>query len=95
MRIWRARLARHLRNIGLDGNCSRHKHPGEEIIYVLEGSLEYQIDGMPAKTFNAGEALIVPAETVHAVRNVGEGNGAELATYVIEKGKPFIVLAED
>jgi quercetin dioxygenase-like cupin family protein len=74
----------------------RHKHPGEEIIYVLEGSLEYQIDGMPAaKTYNAGEALIVPAETIHAVRNVGAGNGAELATYVIEKGKPFIVLAED
>jgi quercetin dioxygenase-like cupin family protein len=73
----------------------RHKHPGEEIIYVLEGSLGYQIDGMPTKIYNAGEALIVPAETVHAVRNVGEGNGAELATYVIEKGKPFIVLAED
>jgi quercetin dioxygenase-like cupin family protein len=73
----------------------RHKHPGEEIIYVLEGSLEYQIDGMPAKTYNAGEALIVPAETVHAVRNAGEGNGAELATYVIERGKPFIVLAEE
>jgi quercetin dioxygenase-like cupin family protein len=73
----------------------RHKHPGEEIIYVLEGSLEYQIDGMPPKTYNAGEALIVPAETVHAVRNVGEGNGAELATYVIEKDKPFIVLADD
>ena len=73
----------------------KHFHPGEEIIYVLEGSLEYQIDGMAAKTYNAGEASIVPAETVHAVRNVGEGNGAELATYVIEKGKPFIVLAED
>jgi quercetin dioxygenase-like cupin family protein len=73
----------------------RHKHPGGEIIYVLEGSLEYQIDGMPPKTYNAGEALIVPAETVHAVRNAGEGNGAELATYVIEKGKPFIVLADD
>ena len=56
----------------------RHKHPGEEIIYVLQGTLEYQIDGMPAKTYNAGEALIVPAETVHAVRNAGEGNGAEL-----------------
>jgi quercetin dioxygenase-like cupin family protein len=50
---------------------------------------------MPAKSYNAGEALIVPAETVHAVRNVGEGKGAELATYVIEKGKAFIVLAED
>jgi hypothetical protein len=39
--------------------------------------------------------LIVPAETVHAIRNVGEGNGAELATFVIEKGKLFIILADD
>ena len=36
------------------------KHPGEDI-YVLEGSLEYQIDGQPPKTFNAGDALTVPA----------------------------------
>jgi hypothetical protein len=31
-----------------------------------------------------------PAEAVHAVRNVGDGNAAELATYVVEKGKPLI-----
>jgi quercetin dioxygenase-like cupin family protein len=72
----------------------RHKHPGEEIIYVLEGMLEYAIDGQPPKTYSAGEALMVPAETVHSVRNVGSGNAAELATYVVEKGKPFIVLVE-
>jgi quercetin dioxygenase-like cupin family protein len=68
----------------------RHKHPGEEIIYVLEGSLEYQIDGSEPRTYSAGEALTVPAETVHSVH----GNGSELATYVVEKGKPFIVLAD-
>jgi quercetin dioxygenase-like cupin family protein len=28
-----------------DSPTIRHFHPGEEIIYVLEGSLEYQIDG--------------------------------------------------
>jgi quercetin dioxygenase-like cupin family protein len=72
----------------------RHKHPGEEIIYVLEGMLEYAIDGHPPKTYSAGEALMVPAETVHSVRNVGNATAAELATYVVEKGKPFIVLAE-
>jgi quercetin dioxygenase-like cupin family protein len=72
----------------------KHKHPGEEIIYILEGSLEYQIDGQPAKTYNAGEALMVPAETVHSVRNVGDGNAAELATYVVEKGKPFLVVVD-
>ena len=30
------------------------------------------------------------AETVHSVRNVGDGTAAELATYVVEKGKPFL-----
>jgi len=69
----------------------RHKHPGEEVIYVLEGTLEYDIDGQGQITVTAGEALMVPAETVHAVSNAGSGNAAELATYVVEKGKPLIV----
>jgi quercetin dioxygenase-like cupin family protein len=51
----------------------RHTHLGEEIIYVLEGSLEYQIDGQPAKMYNAGETLTVPAGVIHAVRNAGTG----------------------
>ena len=53
----------------------RHTHPGEEIIYVLEGSLEYQIDGQPTQVYNAGEALTVPAGVIHAVRNAGTGAG--------------------
>jgi quercetin dioxygenase-like cupin family protein len=81
-------------DIGLEAPLVKHTHPGEEIIYILEGSLEYQIEGQPPKTFNAGEALTVPAGVVHAVRNVGSGNAAELATYVVEKGKPLLTLAE-
>jgi quercetin dioxygenase-like cupin family protein len=72
----------------------RHKHPGEEIIYVLEGTLEYFIDGREPATFNPGEVLLVPPETVHSVRNIGGGNAAELATYIVEKGKPLLVLVE-
>lgn len=72
---------------------ARHTHPGEEIIYIFEGSLEYQIEGQTPKTFNAGEALTVPAGVIHAVRNAGSGNAAELATYVVEKGKPLLTLA--
>ena len=74
--------------------AARHKHPGEEIIYVLEGSLECHIDGQSPKVVSVGEALLVPAETVHAVKNVGTGNAAELATYVVEKGKPLVVLVD-
>jgi quercetin dioxygenase-like cupin family protein len=80
--------------IAREAPAFRHRHPGEEIIYVLEGSLEYQIDGEETRTYEAGDALVVPAERVHAVRNVGAGHAAELATYVVEKGKPFIVLVD-
>jgi quercetin dioxygenase-like cupin family protein len=74
----------------------RHKHPGEEVIYVLEGTLEYQIESDPPTTLNvkAGDALTIPPETVHAVRNVGSGKAAELATYIVEKGKPFLVAVD-
>ena len=81
-------------DIGPGEVAPRHRHPGEEIIYVLEGLLEYQIEGQPPETFNAGDALTVPAGVIHAVRNVGSGNAAELATYVVEKGKPLLTLAE-
>ena len=72
----------------------RHTHPGEEIIYVLEGTLEYQIGGKPPVTVKPGDVLFVPAGTVHAAKNVGRGTGAELATYVVEKGKPLITLVK-
>ena len=72
----------------------RHSHPGEEIAYVLEGSLEYKFDGNPPVTLKAGDALFIPAGTIHSAKNVGSGNGAELATYILEKGKPLVVLAK-
>ena len=70
----------------------KHTHPGEEIIYVLEGTLEYEIEGQPRRTVKPGDVLFVPAGAVHSARNLGSGNGAELATYVVEKGKPLITL---
>jgi quercetin dioxygenase-like cupin family protein len=72
----------------------RHSHPGEEIIYVLEGVLEYQLDGQPPVTLKAGDVLFIPAGVVHSAKNVGSGNGAELATYIVEKGKPLLTLAK-
>lgn len=69
----------------------RHTHPGEEIIYVLEGSLEYEVEGQGTVTLHAGEVLFIPAGTVHAAKNTSTGHAAELATYLVEKGKPLVV----
>ena len=75
---------------------SRHSHPGEEIIYVLEGApLEYEVEGKPPVTLKPGDVLFIPAGTIHAAKNVGSRKGAELATYIVEKGKPLLTEVSD
>jgi quercetin dioxygenase-like cupin family protein len=77
--------------IGPGVTSSRHTHPGEEIVYVLEGApLEYHLEGKPPVTLKPGGVLFIPAGTVHSAKNVGSGKGAELATYIVEKGKPLL-----
>jgi quercetin dioxygenase-like cupin family protein len=76
------------------GSIGKHTHPGEEIAYLLEGSLELQIEGQPPRTLKAGEAFFVPAGTVHAARNAGSGTAKVLATYVVEKGKPLAAMVK-
>ena len=72
----------------------KHTHPGEEIIYVLEGTLEYQLEDKPPVTLKAGDVLFIPAGTVHSARNPGSVTGSELATYIVEKGKPLLTLVK-
>jgi quercetin dioxygenase-like cupin family protein len=70
-----------------------HKHPGEEIIYVIEGTLEYELEGEGWVSLKAGDVLFVADGAVHAARNTGTVPAAELATYVLEKGKPLTTFA--
>jgi quercetin dioxygenase-like cupin family protein len=71
----------------------RHTHPGEEIIYGLEGDLEYEVAGKVVRV-GAGDVLFVPAGVPHVARNRGAGRGAELSTYVVEKGKPLLTVVD-
>jgi quercetin dioxygenase-like cupin family protein len=70
----------------------KHSHPGEEIIFVLEGTIEYDVEGKGPTTLRAGDVLFVPPGVFHGARNPGESTAAELATYVLEKGKPLVTL---
>jgi quercetin dioxygenase-like cupin family protein len=70
-----------------------HRHPGEEIIYVLSGTLEYQLQGQPPVRLGAGQVLFVPRGVFHSARNIGATPGSELATYVVEKGRPLVEFA--
>ena len=95
-RTWRTDLQRH--DLSVPGRevvqarvdfdpgatAPAHHHPGEEIIYVIEGVLEYRLEGQPPARLAAGEVLTIPFGTVHAVTNVGGGHAAELGTYFAE-----------
>jgi quercetin dioxygenase-like cupin family protein len=68
----------------------KHSHPGEEIIYVLEGSLEYQIEDKPPVTLKTGDVLFIPAGTIHA-RGTSAATRVGTWTYVVE-GKPCVLV---
>ena len=72
----------------------KHTHPGEEFGYLLEGTLELQVEGAPTRTLKAGDTFFVPAGTVHAARDTGAKGAKVLATYVVEKGKPLATLVK-
>ena len=67
----------------------RHMHPGEEFGYVLEGTLQLEIDGRPPQTFKTGDVFFVPAGVVHNGRNTGSVKTTLIGTYVVESGKPL------
>ena len=72
---------------------SRMCESRNEVDYA--GELEYEVEGKPPVTLKPGDVLFIPAGTVHAAKNVGNRKGAELATYIVEKGKPLLREAGD
>lgn len=69
----------------------RHTHPGVEIAHVLAGTIEYALDGKTV-VLKTGESLYIPEGVAHSARNVGAGNAAELATYLVARDKPAVVI---
>lgn len=69
----------------------KHSHPGVEIAYVLSGMVEYEMNGKTIQ-LKAGESLYIPAGASHSAKNIASGTSSELATYVVEKNAPIVVL---
>jgi quercetin dioxygenase-like cupin family protein len=74
-------------------SSGRHTHPGEEIGYLLEGSVAVELDGQ-TKTLKAGDVFAIPAGKVHAATNTGTAPATIVSTYIVEKGKPLATPAK-
>ena len=78
---------------GAGSTTGKHTHPGDEVSYVLEGTLTLDIDGMPSKPLKPGDAFIIPAGKIHNATAVG-GKAVVIANYIVEKGKPLTTPAQ-
>ena len=68
--------------------AGRHRHPGIEIGYILEGSVTLEHEGQPAKALKAGDSF-KNEPGVHNAKNTGTTPVRILAVYLVQKGKPL------
>jgi quercetin dioxygenase-like cupin family protein len=69
----------------------KHTHPGEEIAYVLKGTIVYELEGRDPVTLTEGQSLFIPSGVPHSARNIGKDTASELATYIVRKGETVFV----
>jgi quercetin dioxygenase-like cupin family protein len=67
----------------------KHTHAGEEIGYVLEGTVTVEVEGKTPMVLNAGGVFLIPSGTVHNATNTSTGASKLLANFIVEKGKPL------
>jgi quercetin dioxygenase-like cupin family protein len=66
-----------------------HIHPGEEVGYILAGTVHMMIRDQPTLILQAGDPFLMPPRTPHNARDAGPGTGRMLSTYIVEAGQPL------
>src|SRR3954453_23749758 len=72
-----------------------HMHPGEEVGYILAGTVELAIHDRPTITLHAGDPFLIPPRTPHNALDLGPETGMMLSTYIVEVGEPLATFTDD
>ena len=71
-----------------------HFHPGEEVGFILSGTVQMQIRGRDTLILNAGDGFLIAPRTPHNALDLGPGTGRMLSTYIVESGEPVATLVQ-
>jgi quercetin dioxygenase-like cupin family protein len=83
-----------LREVPPGKESGKHTQSGNEIVYILDGSVTLEVQGKPSKTLKAGEAFTTGPGQVHNVKNASASAPAKaLAFYIAKKGAELDELA--
>jgi quercetin dioxygenase-like cupin family protein len=69
--------------------AGRHTHPGEEIGYILEGTVQLSVEGRATATLRQGDVFYIPSGVPHDGHNPGSVKAAILSTFFAEQDKPL------
>jgi quercetin dioxygenase-like cupin family protein len=66
-----------------------HIHPGEEVGYIIAGTVQMEIQDGPTLILNAGDGFLIPPRVPHNATDLGPDTGQMLSTYIVEIGLPI------
>jgi quercetin dioxygenase-like cupin family protein len=66
-----------------------HTHPGEEVGYIVAGTVRMEIEGRPTLTLHLGDGFLIQPRVPHNATDLGPETGQMLSTYIVEIGEPL------
>jgi quercetin dioxygenase-like cupin family protein len=71
-----------------------HTHPGEEVGYIIAGTVQMEIRDRPTLILNAGDGFLIPPSVPHNALDLGPATGLMLSTYIVAVGQPIATVLE-
>lgn len=71
-----------------------HTHPGEEVGYILAGTVQMRIKDQPTLTLHAGDPFLMPPGTAHNALDLGPDTGMMLSTYFVDAEEPLATFVD-
>lgn len=81
-----------LTEIPVDVSSGWHHHPGEEVGYIVAGTVRMERKDATAQVLNAGDGFLIPPGLPHNATDLGPDTGRMLSTYIVETGQPLATL---
>lgn len=77
-----------------NGTVPLHYHPGEEFLYIIEGTAIHRQDGIEDLPMTAGDTYVIPPQAKHSP--IGGPDGARAIVFRVHvKDQPERILVEE
>jgi quercetin dioxygenase-like cupin family protein len=71
-----------------------HIHPGEEVGYIVAGTVQMMIQDQPTLTPHAGDGFLMTPRLAHNALDIGPDTGRMLSSYIVEAGQPLATFVD-